>query len=130
MDKIIFSGNVGQQPKFEAKDGREYCKFTVAVNKKVKGEKQTDWRNVTAFGNQVEFIKKWVTKGRSVVVIGNPSAHAYKNKLEELVASIDVVADSVELVGGNKQDGTEQAGAAPSAPAQPVVVDGEDELPF
>lgn len=130
MDKIIFSGNVGREPTVETKDGREYCKFTVAVNRKVKGEKQTDWRNVTAFGKQVDFIKQYVTKGRSVIVEGRPSAHAYKNKLEELVASIDVVADSVELVGGNKQDGAEQAGAAPSAPAQPVAVDGEDELPF
>ena len=30
MDKIIFSGNVGKQPEFQSKDGKDYCRFTVA----------------------------------------------------------------------------------------------------
>ena len=132
MDKIIFSGNVGKQPEFQSKDGKDYCRFTVAVNHKVRGEKTTEWRNVTVFGKQAEFVKQWVTKGRTVLIEGRPSAHGYKNNLEEIVASIDVIADSVELVGGGNREDAVQSGQAHAAAGagQPVVVEDENELPF
>ena len=133
MDKIIFSGNVGKQPEFQSKDGKDYCRFTVAVNHKIKGEKTTEWRNVTVFGKQAEFVRQWVTKGRTVLIEGRPSAHGYKNNLEEIVASIDVIADSVELVGGGNRDEAGQSGQAvqsAAASSQPVVVDDDGSLPF
>ena len=133
MDKIIFSGNVGKQPEFQSKDGKDYCRFTVAVNHKIRGEKTTEWRNVTVFGKQAEFVRQWVTKGRTVLIEGRPSAHGYKNNLEEIVASIDVIADSVELVGGGNREEAGQNGQAvhgAAASSQPVVVDAGEELPF
>ena len=132
MDKIIFSGNVGKQPELQSKDGKDYCRFTVAVNHKIRGEKTTEWRNVTVFGKQVEFVKQWVTKGRTVLIEGRPSAHGYKNNLEEIVASIDVIADSVELVGGGNREEAGQSGRAQAAAGagQPMVVDAGEELPF
>lgn len=132
MDKIIFSGNVGKQPEFQSKDGKDYCRFTVAVNHKIRGEKTTEWRNVTVFGKQAEFVRQWVTKGRTVLIEGRPSAHGYKNNLEEIVASIDVIADSVELVGGGNREEAGHGGQAQTAAgsSQPVVVDAGEELPF
>ena len=133
MDKIIFSGNVGKQPELQSKDGKDYCRFTVAVNHKIRGEKTTEWRNVTVFGKQVEFVKQWVTKGRTVLIEGRPSAHGYKNNLEEIVASIDVIADSVELVGGGNREEAGQSGQAVQSAAasnQPVAVDDDGSLPF
>ena len=132
MDKIIFSGNVGKQPELQSKDGKDYCRFTVAVNHKIRGEKTTEWRNVTVFGKQAEFVRQWVTKGRTVLIEGRPSAHGYKNNLEEIVASIDVIADSVELVGGGNREEAGQSGQTQAAAGagQPVVVDAGEELPF
>jgi len=133
MDKIIFSGNVGKQPEFQSKDGKDYCRFTVAVNRKINGKKTPDWRNVTVFGKQVEFVRQWVTKGRTVLIEGRPSAHAYKNNLEEITASIDVIADSVELIGGGNRDEAGQSGQSAQstvASSQPVVVDDDGSLPF
>lgn len=129
MDKIIFNGNIGRDCEYTEKDGRGMARFSVAVQRVVKGNKETEWRSVTAFGKQAEFLRDYAKKGRAVIVEGRPSPRTYKNKLEETVAVIDVLADHVDLIG-NKQDGTEQAGAAPSAPAQPVVVDDESDLPF
>ena len=108
MDKIIFNGNAGKDAEYTEKDGRGMARFTVAVTHRVKGEKVAEWRNVTAFGKTAEICRDYVKKGRTVLVEGRPSAHGYKNKLEEIVASIDVIADSVELVGGSR-DGNEQS---------------------
>ena len=87
---------------------------------------------MTVFGKQAEFVKQWVTKGRTVLIEGRPSAHGYKNNLEEIVASIDVIADSVELVGGGNREDAVQSGQAHAAAGagQPVVVEDENELPF
>lgn len=128
MDKIIFTGNIGKDAEYTEKDGRGMAKFTVAVNRKVKGEKQTEWRNVTAFGKTAEFCRDWAKKGRTVLIEGKPSAHGYKNKLEEIVASIDVLADSIELLG-SARDGNEQSGQGAQNPGGFVQV-ADEKLPF
>jgi single-strand DNA-binding protein len=122
MDKIIFNGNVGKDSEYSEKDGRGMARFTVAVTHKNKGEKVTDWRNVTAFGKLAEVCRDYVKKGRTVIVEGRPSAHGYKNKLEEIVASIDVLADNIELVGTARDANTNPNGA--------VVVEPDQEMPF
>lgn len=126
MDKIIFSGNVGKDAEYTDKDGRGMARFSVAVTHKVKGEKQTEWRNVTAFGKNAEFARDWIKKGRTVLIEGRPSAHGYKNKLEEIVASIDVLVDNVELIGSAGRDANTQS---EQAPAGFVAVENE-EMPF
>lgn len=122
MDKIIFNGNVGKDASFEQKNGTNIARFTVAVTHKVKGEKETEWRNVTAFGKLAEICNSYVKKGRTVIVEGRPSAHGYKNKLEEIVASIDVLADNIELVGTARDAAANPSGA--------VVVEPDQEMPF
>ena len=131
MDMIIFTGNVGKDAALETKNGVTYAKFTVAVTHFKKGEKSTEWRNVTAFGKTAEYCQKYVTKGKTVLVEGNPSIRAYKNKLDEYVATMDVSANSVELVG-NKSESDQAAQSAPAqpAPAGFVPVEGDGDLPF
>ena len=105
MDLIIFSGNVGKDAEYSEKDGRGMAKFSVAVSKKVKGEKVTDWVNVTVFGKSAAFCRDYVKKGRSVLVSGDPNVYAYKNKLEEIVGVLECVANSVELIGSKAEQG-------------------------
>ena len=64
-------------------------------------------------------------KGSKVLVGGKPGANAYKNKLEEIVVSMNVAAHSIEFLS-SKQDGTEHA---ETAEPQPVPVETA-ELPF
>ena len=130
MDTIIFTGNVGKDTEYSEKDGRGMAKFSVAVSKYANKEKTTVWRNVTVFGKQAEFCQDYVKKGRSVVVMGEPFERAYKNRLEELVGCIDVIANRVEPVGGAKE--SDQSSAAPKAstPVPDGFVQTNEELPF
>ena len=128
MDKIIFHGNIGRDAEYTEKDGRGIAKFTVAVTHFNKGEKTTEWRGVTAFGKTAEFCQKYATKGRTVLIEGRPSVRCYKNKLDEYVATMDVLADSVECIGG-KAEGDQNTAAKP-APAGFVPVEGDGDLPF
>ena len=128
MDKVIFTGNVGKDTVMETKNGSTYAKFTVAVTHFNKGEKTTEWRGVTAFGKTAEFCQKYATKGRTVLIEGRPSVRCYKNKLDEYVATMDVLADSVECIGG-KAEGDQNTAAKP-APAGFVPVEADGDLPF
>lgn len=132
MDKIIFNGNLGADPKEQTtQDGRVLVRLNVAVTHRVKGEKQTEWRNVTCSGKTAEFAMNFLKKGRAVLIEGRPSPRAYKNKLEETVGVIDVWADAVEAIGGGK-DSAEQGSPTGNAPAgEPGPVDvSEEGLPF
>ena len=128
MDKIIFNGNLGNDPEQKTmSDGKTLVKLNVAVTHKVKGEKQTEWRQVTCYGKTGEFAMQYLKKGRSVLIEGRPSPRAYKNKLEELICTIDVWADNIEPLGALRD--AEPGQPAPSNTAGMVEVTDEN-LPF
>lgn len=129
MDTIIFTGNVGKDAEYTEKDGRGIAKFSVAVSKYINKEKTTSWRNVTVFGKQAEFCRDYIKKGRSVVITGEPFERAYKNRLEELVGCIDVIASRVEPVG-HKEDNQNSSEPKQSAPVPEGFVQTDEELPF
>ncbi|MCE2841243.1 MAG: single-stranded DNA-binding protein [Novosphingobium sp.] len=72
-------GNLGKDPEFKTLDsGRQLCSFSLASNKKIKGEKVTTWVNVTVFDeNKIKFLKEYVRKGSKLFAEGEPSARAY-----------------------------------------------------
>lgn len=134
MNKAIFHANVGKDAEYTVKDGKGMAKFTVAVNHRAKNangewENVPEWRIVTVFGKTAEFCRDYVKKGKTVLIDGVPSPRWYKNKLEETVACIDVLANTVELIGGQKDS------AQSTQPTQPVPngfvpVDPNEEMPF
>lgn len=129
MALIIVAGNVGQDTTYSEKDGRGMARFSVAESEKVKGEKVTVWYNCTVFGKSAEFCRDYVKKGRSVMVTGKPSARTYRNKLEEQIACIDIVANDVKLIGSMRDVEPGQTAAAGTAPSGFVQVENE-EMPF
>ena len=109
MDKIIFTGRLGQDPEAKtSKDGKQYCRLNVAVTHfKPGGEKSTEWRNVTVFGRTSEYCIKYLKKGNMVAVEGFPSSRAYTPKNGgDPVGTIDVRAESVDAVGGGQGEST------------------------
>lgn len=104
MDKIIFNGNVGKDPERKTlQSGTELIEFSVAVTSVNKGEKSTEWRKVTVFSQKLlEFVERNVKSGMGVLICGKPKPRAFKNKLEENVGTIDVVAENVDIVNWGK----------------------------
>lgn len=72
-------GNLGQDPEEKTTEsGTRLCRFSIAANKKIKGEKITTWVNVTVFDtNKIDFIMRYVTKGTKMFLEGEPQARAY-----------------------------------------------------
>lgn len=71
INKWIGIGNVGRDPEVRVtKGGTSVANFSVATNKKVKGEDRTTWVNIVCWGKTAENVDKYVTKGKQVYIEG------------------------------------------------------------
>jgi len=131
MNKIIIKGRLTRDPELKtANNGMELCKFTVAVDrrrKKDKEQQETDFFDCTAFGNTGVAISKYITKGREILVEGRMESN--KTEKDGVKRTFwGVTVDTFEFCG-SRSDGS-------GAPA-PVVDDQSgmeqvdtEELPF
>ena len=70
MILITATGNVGRAETRAMPNGDKVCNFSVASNKKIKGEERTTWLNCVAFGGLAEMLERHLTKGTKVFVVG------------------------------------------------------------
>jgi len=72
-------GNVGSDPEIKTTEkGVKLARFSLASNKKIKGEKITTWINVTVFDERkIDFIAAYIKKGTKLFIEGEPQARAY-----------------------------------------------------
>ena len=123
INKVILMGRICNDVNLATTpSGVASCRFTVAVDRGFKskdGEKQTDFIRVTAWRATAEFVSKYFSKGKMIIVEGSLRNNDYeKDGVKHY--SMDVQADKVSF-GGSKSDdnsgtaGTENAQAAPSS---------------
>jgi len=135
MNKVIVNGHLGRDPEMKYSEaGKPITRFSMCNTRKFKNsagdkvEKKT-WYNVTVFGAQAETCNTYLKKGRPVLIEGrldpdeNGNPRVYEKKDGGHGASYDLVAESVEFLGGGNGNGKKDADAAPSAP-------DEDSIPF
>lgn len=101
-------GNLGKDPEFKTLDsGRQLASFSLASNKKIKGEKVTTWVSVTVFDeNKIKFLKEYVRKGSKLFLEGEPAARAYM-KDGEAKHSLDLTmgfGSKLEILSSERAD--------------------------
>lgn len=86
-------------------NGASVASFTVAVSRrwtdKQSGEtrENTNWYKVSAWGKLGEIAVKYVQKGTQIMVVGTVTANAYKGQDGEPRASLELRADTFQLLG-------------------------------
>ena len=126
MNKVILCGRLTADPELrQSQAGTAVCRFTVAVNRKFKndkGEYEADFINCTAFKQTAEFVSRYFTKGKMIIVEGNLRTGSYQDKKHSDVThyTTDVFAENVEF-GGDKGNNQQPTGNyQPAQPAQNV----------
>ena len=75
LNQIIIMGRLTRDPALRrTQSGTAVCSFSVAVDRDFKsqsGEKETDFIDVVAWRQTGEFVSKYFTKGRMIVVSGS-----------------------------------------------------------
>ena len=133
MNKAIIKGRLVRDPELKTgASGVEFCKFTVAVDRRVSKEKmkerQADFIDCTAFGKTGVFVNAYFKKGQEILVEGRmESSTSEKDGQKRTYWGVTV--EQVEFCGTKSQNAP---AAAPEAPAEPsgfTPVETE-ELPF
>ena len=108
MNKVILIGRTTKSPelRYAPGTGTAVCRFTLAVPRAFKKD-EADFINCVAFGKIGETIAQYVLKGRQVAISGSIRTGSYDNYAGNKVYTTDVVLDSFEFIGNNKNSNWE-----------------------
>ena len=136
MNKIFLVGNLVRDPELRTtQSGISVCTFTIAVNKRQKGNGDAaDYFRVTAWRQLGENCQKFLAKGRKVCVVGEVSVSTYTTQNGETRANLEVTAQDVEfLTSRAEQAETQQQSMNTGHPEVAegfTEVDDDSDLPF
>ena len=142
MNRVILIGNLASDPECRTtQSGIAQCSFRIAVQRRYKGangERETDFLPVVCWRQTAEFAQRYLAKGRKVAVEGSIQARSYDAQDGSRRYVTEIIADSVEAVGG-REDGAQGAQNAQGAQQAQEPVQNhqtgftevdDDELPF
>jgi single-strand DNA-binding protein len=153
INRVIITGNLTSDPELRSlPSGMSVCKLRVAVNTRRKDNASGDWVDkpnyfdVTVWGAQGENSARYLSKGRPVAIDGRLEWREWQDKEGNKRQSIDIIADTVQFLGGRDEGAPSGGGGfsarsdipvdtgdfAPPAPA-PVgggAATGDDDIPF
>jgi single-strand DNA-binding protein len=131
LAKVILIGNLGRDPEIrQASNGDSYARVSLATNKVVKGEKQTQWWNVTVFDTKkAEVLSNYAKMGSKLYLEGELQAREYQAKDGTTKTSMDVV---IGKFTGEMKLMSEKNDAAPTQQTSSVsnAEDIDDDIPF
>lgn len=121
MIAVTVSGNLGGDCRKGDHDGTPVVNFTVASRRYDKGEKKTDWVDVSFWGKRAESVAEYLKKGTYVTIRGTLWVREFTHNGEKR-AGLACRADDVELGGGG--------GEKKPKPAGDEAASHTDEIPF
>jgi single-strand DNA-binding protein len=125
FNSVTLLGNLTRDPEVRyTPQGKAVCDFALAVNRRFTrqdGQKvrEVAFVDLTAWGRLAELSGEYLKKGRSVLVSG----HLVQDRWEDPASGqkrsrLRVVADTLQFLGGSKDDRTEE----PSEPGEASAV--------
>jgi len=138
LNKQIVMGRLTRNPELKTtQTGVSVCRFSIASDDDVKrsdGTRETDFIDCVAWRGTAEFVSKFMEKGRLIVVEGRPKVKRYDDKNGVSHKTVELRADSVYFADSKPAPNNEQAAPnpapVPSAPADFVEMDEDEDLPF
>ena len=149
LNHITIMGRLTRDPELRRTgSGIAVASFTVAVDRdfggRDGGERETDFIDCVAWRQTGEFVSKYFTKGRMIVVSGRLQIRSWTDKDGNKRRTAEVVADNVYFADSkseNAASGTQQSAPAsygtpayfaPSYPASDFAMleDDDAQLPF
>jgi len=129
INRVVLVGNLTRDPELRhTPSGTAVCSLRLAVNSRRKDASTGEWGekpnyfDVTVWGNQGESCAQYLSKGRPVAVDGRLDWREYEAKDGSKRQAIEIIADSVQFLGG-RSDGE---GGQSYIPPSDVAADQSD----
>ena len=146
VNKVILVGNLGADPEVRyLPSGDAVANIRLATTDKYKdkasGEMKeaTEWHRVSFFGRLAEIVSEYLKKGSTVYIEGKIRTRKYQAQDGTDRYSTDIVADSMQMLGGRAEGGEKpqqrrqepaQRPAPKQAPAGGGFDEMDDDIPF
>jgi single-strand DNA-binding protein len=105
MNKVFFTGHVGQEPKRTSNGTGVNYSIAVKERTRIDGEwtDKTMWVDIVHWGQNADFAEKWIHKGTKVMIEGRLNINERTDQDGNKKKFTNVVAEHVELL--SKSDG-------------------------
>lgn len=133
MNKVIISGNITKDLELRStKNGKKFLGFSIAVNEGTKDKPITNFFNCNAWEQNAEFINKYFSKGRKILIEGTLRTNKYKNDEGKEITNTYILVNHSEFCDSKKEETNtnevEEDYKAFENPSEVVFED--DDLPF
>ena len=141
INKAILMGRLTRDPELRhTGSGTPVCSFSIAIDNGYGENRNTDFINCVAWNKTAEFVEKYFTKGRMIIVIGRIQTRTWEGQDGKKNYATEVVASEVSF-GESKRSSDEGSSYTPSmntsVPEMPetqdddfVTLETNDDLPF
>lgn len=125
INKVILMGRLTKDPELRYTNNKTpVCSFTIAVNNGYGEKQQTDFVNCLAWNKTAEFVTKYFTKGKMIIVIGRITTRSWETQDGKRAYATEVIANEVNF-GESK---TSPQLNTPQTAAQPPMQDDDDDF--
>jgi single-strand DNA-binding protein len=136
INRVVLTGNLTSEPELRAlPSGTSVCKLRVACNTRRKDGPTGEWVDkpnyfdVTVWGAQGENCARYLSKGRPVAIDGRLEWREWETEQGGKRQAVDIIADTVQFLGGREEGAGNGGGAQASAgftPRSDIPVDTSD----
>lgn len=143
LNSIVLMGRLTADPELMSTQSNvSVCSFTIAVDRDYSGgdEKQTDFIDVVTWRQTAEFVSRYFSKGRTIVVQGSLQSRKWQDKYGNNRISWEVQANKVWFGDSKSSDskpGPEKSKKEEAPPKERLETPSEtfsalpdDDLPF
>jgi single-strand DNA-binding protein len=134
INRVVLTGNLTRDPELRSTpSGMSVCSLRIASNTRRKNQATGEWEDkpnffdVTVWAAQGENCARFLSKGRPVAVDGRLEWREWETQDGNKRQSVEIVADSVQFLGG-RDDGANGGGGG-FTPRSDVPVDDRDFQP-
>ena len=120
INRVIITGNLTRDPELRSTpSGMSVCSLRIASNTRRKDNATGEWvdkpnyLSVTVWGAQGENCARFLAKGRAVAVDGRLDWREWQAQDGSKRESVEIVADSVQFLGGRDDAPVNGAGFTP-----------------
>ena len=147
FNKVILIGNMVADPELKSTpNGVNVCSFRIAVGRRFAkpGEPaQTDFIDIVAWRAQAEFVSKYFSKGKPILVCGAIQSRNWQDKEGNKRTTVEVIADEISFVERKSVSEGFNGSASDPGPTPPSYstsydssppkfeeISSDDDLPF
>ena len=135
LNKVFLQGRLVADPELRhTQQGTSVASYRLAVDRGYKSKdpnaQNTDFVNIVSWRNTAEFVSRYFTKGRMMLVEGRLQMRDYTDRDGNKRVAAEIVTDSVHFADSRKDGSNNEDGSLQESAGFDELADDDGDLPF